>query len=91
MQKLVPGMEFHKTSPRRFWGKALPPSLQDEYCLNEILPEFGIMKPSLLFNREQREVFHEGTGKHADSTVRGHPLVRVDLDSFHPAAGGSLS
>ena len=32
------------------------------------------MEPSVLFNREQGEVFHERAGEHADAPIGGHPL-----------------
>ena len=74
-EKLVPRVEFYESPASRPWVQRFPPPLQNEDCLDEILPQFGIVEPSLLFNREQREVFHEGTGKHADAPIGGHALV----------------
>ena len=89
-EEFMPRVEFHEGPASGSWVQSLPPPLQNENCLDEILPQFDIMKPAVLFDGKQGEVFHEGTGEHADSPIGGHPLVRVHLHSFHSAAGRSL-
>ncbi len=56
-RKFLLRMEFHKSATCRFRGKTLSPSLQDENRLDEILPQFGIVEPTVLFYRKQGKVF----------------------------------
>jgi len=70
----VPGMKFYKCSGARFLLQHLPPPVQGEDTFNEILPQMGIVKPSLFFHGNERKVVHEGFGKNTHPFLTGMPF-----------------
>src|SRR5690349_1755235 len=87
---LVDGMESDDIIPRNGTLLKLLPALVAEHSFNEIIPEHGIAKASLLFNRHHGKPLHEGTCKQASAFAVRHPMPVEDPNPFDPAAGRIL-
>ena len=84
-QVFVNGMELdHRLPCHAALQKILIPAIT-KHPLDEILPERSIAQPSFLLHRNQRELLDKSPREEAGAAVTGHPLFRIDSDSFHTA------
>jgi len=87
-QQLVTGMEMNQFFDRTLFLNKVTPSLIHKHPLNEIFSHDGIMKPSVINDRDEREMLHKGPSEYSGAFAVGHSRRRINFYAPNSWTGG---
>ncbi len=79
-------MKVDHAADSRVLCHSMPPAFQRENLFDKIFPEFGIMQPSFLFNRNEGKMRREYPGENPNPLFFRHAFGVVDFDPEQAAA-----